>query len=77
LDFKTDAALRRALKEYTSESTVIVIAQRVGTIMNADRILVLEKGRLVGCGTHSELLNSCPEYYEIASSQLSGEELGA
>lgn len=76
LDFRTDAALRRALKEHTDESTVIVIAQRVGTIMNADRILVLEKGRIVGSGTHRELLKSCPEYYEIASSQLSGGELG-
>jgi ATP-binding cassette subfamily B protein len=76
LDFKTDAALRRALKEYTGDSTVIVIAQRVGTIMNADNILVLDKGKLVGHGKHRELLRSCPEYYEIASSQLSGEELG-
>ncbi|MCL2081146.1 MAG: ABC transporter ATP-binding protein/permease [Oscillospiraceae bacterium] len=76
LDFKTDTTLRRALKEHTSGSTVIVIAQRVGTIMNADQILVLDKGRLVGRGTHGELLKTCPEYYEIASSQLSGEELG-
>ncbi|MEL7608905.1 MAG: ABC transporter ATP-binding protein [Bacillota bacterium] len=75
LDFKTDIALRRALKEYTGESTVIVVAQRVGTIMNAEQILVLDDGRIVGRGTHRELLKSCPLYYEIASSQLSEEEL--
>ena len=75
LDFKTDIALRRALKEHTSESTVIVVAQRVGTIMNAEQIIVLDDGRIVGCGTHRELLKNCPLYYEIASSQLSQEEL--
>jgi len=69
LDFQTDAKLRKALKEYTSDATVIVIAQRVGTIINAEQILVLEEGKIVGRGTHAELLNDCPEYYEITSSQ--------
>ncbi|MHB1452378.1 MAG: ABC transporter ATP-binding protein [Saccharofermentanales bacterium] len=75
LDFKTDLALRKALKEHTGDSTVIVIAQRISTIMNAEHIIVLEEGRIVGSGTHKELLESCTEYYEIASSQLSKEEL--
>ena len=75
LDFKTDAALRKALKEYTGKSTLIVVAQRVGTIMNAERIIVLDEGKIVGSGTHSELLKNCPQYFEIASSQLSKEEL--
>ncbi|MEN6470084.1 MAG: ABC transporter ATP-binding protein [Clostridiaceae bacterium] len=75
LDFKTDVALRKALKEHTGESTVIIVAQRVSTIMHAEQILVLDMGRIVGRGTHSELLKTCPEYYEIASSQLSQEEL--
>ncbi|MFC5602500.1 ABC transporter ATP-binding protein [Sporosarcina koreensis] len=75
LDFKTDSVLRKALKEHTSNATVILVAQRVSTIMNAEQILVLDKGRIVGRGTHRELLETCPEYYEIASSQLSKEEL--
>ena len=75
LDFKTDAALRRALKDYTGESTVLIVAQRVSTIMKADQIIVLDNGKMVGIGTHKELLKSCPTYYEIASSQLSKEEL--
>ncbi|MPN63883.1 putative ABC transporter ATP-binding protein [bioreactor metagenome] len=75
LDFRTDAALRRALKEHTGESTIIVVAQRVNTIMNAEQIIVLDNGRIVGTGTHRALLKSCPEYFEIASSQLSKEEL--
>lgn len=75
LDFRTDAALRKALKEHTGDSTLIVVAQRVNTIMNAEQIIVLDKGSIVGIGTHRELLKSCPEYYEIASSQLSQEEL--
>lgn len=75
LDFKTDAMLRKALKEKTKDTTQIVIAQRVGTIMNADQIITLDKGMIVGIGTHRELLKNCPEYYEIASSQLSEEEL--
>jgi ATP-binding cassette subfamily B protein len=75
LDFKTDATLRRALKEHTAGLTVILIAQRVGTIMEADQIIVLHEGRIVGRGTHRELLHNCPPYYEIASSQLPKEEL--
>jgi ATP-binding cassette subfamily B protein len=71
LDFKTDAALRRALKEKTGGSTIIVIAQRISTIRNAEQILVLDKGRIAGRGTHDELLKTCREYYEIAASQLS------
>jgi len=69
LDFQTDARLRKALKEHTAEATVIVIAQRVGTIMNAEQILVLDEGQVVGRGTHNELLESCPAYHEIAASQ--------
>ena len=69
LDFQTDAKLRKALKEHTAQATVIVIAQRVGTIMNAEQILVLDEGQIVGRGTHEELLVSCPAYHEIASSQ--------
>ncbi|MCL2605082.1 MAG: ABC transporter ATP-binding protein/permease [Defluviitaleaceae bacterium] len=69
LDFTTDAKLRRALKEHTANATVIVIAQRIGTIMNAEQIIVLDEGRIVGIGTHEELLASCPAYHEIASSQ--------
>ena len=75
LDLKTDAALRKALKEHTGDSTVIVVAQRVSTIMNAEQIIVLDQGEIVGCGTHKELLANCTQYYEIASSQLSEEEL--
>lgn len=75
LDFKTDAALRKALKEYTSDSTMLIVAQRVSTIMQADQIIVLDEGRIAGIGTHQELLKDCPVYYEIASSQLSKEEL--
>ncbi|HSQ16935.1 MAG TPA: ABC transporter ATP-binding protein, partial [Anaerolineales bacterium] len=75
LDFKTDSALRRALKEKTENSTVLIVTQRVGTIKNADQIIVLDEGRVVGKGKHHELLESCETYYEIASSQLSQEEL--
>ncbi|MDD4546902.1 MAG: ABC transporter ATP-binding protein [Oscillospiraceae bacterium] len=75
LDFKTDSALRKALKEHTVKSTVLIVAQRVGTIMNADQIIVLDEGKLVGVGTHRELLKSCLTYREIASSQLTKEEL--
>jgi ATP-binding cassette subfamily B protein len=75
LDFKTDAALRKALRENTSNSTVLIVAQRVGTIMNADQIIVLDKGRIVGKGTHSELMKSCETYREIALSQLDKEAL--
>lgn len=75
LDFKTDAALRKALKEYTSQSAVLIVAQRVSTIMNAEQIIVLDHGKMVGKGTHKQLLKDCPEYREIAESQLSKEEL--
>lgn len=75
LDYKTDIALRQALKEHTGDSTLIIVAQRVSTIMHAEQIIVLDKGEIVGSGTHRELLRTCPEYYEIASSQLSQEEL--
>jgi ATP-binding cassette subfamily B protein len=75
LDFKTDSLLRKALREKRAGVTRIVVAQRVGTIMNAEQIIVLDQGRIVGRGTHRELLASCPEYYEIASSQLAKEEL--
>jgi len=75
LDYKTDITLRKALKKHTSNSTVLIVAQRINTIMNAEQIIVLEHGRVVGKGTHSELLNSCDTYREIASSQLSEEEL--
>lgn len=75
LDYKTDVALRRALKEHTGDSTMLIVAQRVSTIMNAEQIVVLNEGEVVGIGTHEELLKSCPTYYEIAASQLSKEEL--
>jgi len=75
LDFKTDARLRAALKKETSEATVIIIAQRVATVMDADRIIVLDEGEIVGMGNHKELLISCKVYHEIVSSQLSEEEL--
>ena len=75
LDFKTDAKLRNALHENLSDATLLIVAQRVSTIMHADQILVLDEGKVVGKGTHEELLKTCPTYYEIASSQLSKEEL--
>lgn len=75
LDFKTDAKLRAALKNETRESTVLIIAQRVSTVMDADRIIVLDDGAISGIGTHKELLKSCKVYKEIVSSQLSEEEL--
>ena len=75
LDFKTDAALRSALAENMKDSTVIIVAQRVGTIMNADRIIVLDDGRIAGVGTHRELLETCEVYNQIAKSQLSEEDL--
>ncbi|MDQ0149934.1 ABC transporter ATP-binding protein [Eubacterium multiforme] len=75
LDFKTDSKLRAALKSETKNSAVIIVAQRVSTIMDADRILVLDEGKIVGIGTHKELLKNCAIYQEIASSQLSEEEL--
>lgn len=75
LDYQTDAKLRARLKKETTESTVLIVAQRVGTIMHADKIIVLNEGNVVGMGTHKELLASCPVYYDIAASQLSEEEL--
>lgn len=75
LDFKTDAALRKALSGRTRDAAVIIVAQRISTIMNADQIILLNEGRTVGKGTHRELLKNCPEYLEIAKSQLSEAEL--
>ncbi|MGL9824892.1 ABC transporter ATP-binding protein/permease [Enterococcus sp. DIV1371a] len=75
LDYQTDAKLRARLKKETTESTVLIVAQRVGTIMYADKIIVLNEGEVVGIGTHRELLENCPIYYDIAASQLSKEEL--
>jgi ATP-binding cassette subfamily B multidrug efflux pump len=75
LDFKTDSALRRALKQKTGDSTVLIVTQRVATVKNADQIIVLDEGRVVGKGTHHELMESCETYQEIAYSQLSKEEL--
>ena len=75
LDYKTDSVLRRELKKYTSDATVMIVAQRIGTIINADKIIVLDKGKCVGIGTHKELLKNCEVYKEIALSQLSEGEL--
>ena len=75
LDYKTDAALRRALKDKTKDATVLIVAQRISTILHADQILVLEDGKIVGIGTHKELLENCEAYREIAGSQLSESEL--
>ena len=77
LDFKTDAALRRALYESTNDSTILIVTQRVSTVKNADQIVVLEHGRMVGKGTHNELMANCETYQEIALSQLSMEELSS
>lgn len=75
LDYKTDASLRKALKKHIKDTTNLIVAQRIGTIMNADKILVLNEGKVVGQGTHKELLNNCEIYKQIALSQLSKEEL--
>ena len=75
LDYKTDSILRKELKNYTKDATSMIVAQRIGTIMNADKIVVLDKGKCVGIGTHKELLKKCSVYKEIALSQLSKEEL--
>jgi len=75
LDFKTDAALRRALKETTANSVLLLITQRVSTVKNAEQIVVLDNGQVAGIGTHRELMKSCETYREIAMSQLSMEEL--
>jgi ATP-binding cassette subfamily B protein len=76
LDYKTDKALRKELKKKTADATKFIVAQRIGTIIDADKIVVLEQGDVVGIGTHQELLKSCQVYQEIAYSQLSKEELG-
>ena len=75
LDYKTDAVLRKELKKHTKDATNLIVAQRIGTIMNADKILVLDNGECVGIGTHKELLKKCKVYKQIALSQLSKEEL--
>ena len=75
LDYKTDITLRKELKKYTGGSTNLIVAQRIGTILNADKIIVLEKGKCVGIGTHKELMKTCDVYKEIALSQVSREEL--
>ena len=72
LDFKTDAALRKALKEEVSDAAVLIIAQRINTILNADQIVVLDEGRIAGIGRHEELMENCPVYREIARSQMKG-----
>lgn len=77
LDYKTDATLRKELKKYTKDATSMIVAQRIGTIINADKIIVLDKGKCVGQGTHKELLKNCEVYKEIALSQLSEEELAS
>ena len=75
LDYKTDLTLRQELSKQTADATVIIVAQRISTILHADNILVLDEGKLVGSGTHEELLASCETYQEIAKSQLSEAEL--
>lgn len=75
LDFKTDKTLRENLKQLTYQPTKVIVAQRIGTILDADLILVLEKGKIVGAGTHKELIKNCSVYQEIAYSQLSKEEI--
>ena len=76
LDYKTDARLREELAKNVTDAALVVVAQRIATIMHADQIIVLDDGHVVGTGTHEELLRSCPAYLEIAQSQLSAEELG-
>ena len=76
LDYKTDVTLRRALKEKTGgRPPSFIVAQRISTVLHADQILVLDEGRIVGCGRHADLLATCPEYREIAKSQLSEKDL--
>jgi ATP-binding cassette subfamily B protein len=75
LDFKTDVAVRKSLNENISNSTVIIVAQRISTVLNAEQIIVLSEGEIVGKGTHSSLMESCEVYRDIAESQLSKEEL--
>lgn len=75
LDYKTDRTLRSTLQKKTEDTTKLIVAQRISTIKDADQILVLDHGKIVGKGTHKELLRNCPEYLEIAQSQLSKEEI--
>ena len=77
LDYKTDYTLRKELKKYTKSATILIVAQRIGTIINADKIIVLDNGNCVGIGTHKELLKTCDVYKEIALSQLKEDELNA
>lgn len=77
LDYKTDVALRKALRETSGDTTTLIVAQRISTILHADQIIVLDEGRMAGCGTHSELMKNCEVYRQIATSQLSEEELDA
>ena len=76
LDYKTDSMLRRQLNEYVGDATVILVAQRISTILHADQIIVLNEGRIDGIGTHEQLMRTCRTYQEIARSQLSAKELG-
>jgi ATP-binding cassette subfamily B multidrug efflux pump len=75
LDFKTDKALRNDLKKYSGQSTVLIVAQRIGTVMNAEQIIVVDEGKISGKGTHRQLMKNCLAYRELALSQLSEEEL--
>ena len=75
LDYKTDSNLRKELKKYTSKATTLIVAQRIGTIMNSDKIIVLDEGKIASIGKHNELLKNCDVYRQIAESQLSKEEL--
>ena len=75
LDYKTDSALRSELKKYTKDATILIVAQRIGTVLNADKIVVLDEGKCVGIGTHQELYKNCEVYKQIALSQLTKEEL--
>ena len=75
LDFKTDGQLRAALRQETTDATVLIVAQRVGTILRADQIIVLDGGEIVGTGTHAQLMETCPTYQEIVYSQLTREEV--
>ena len=75
LDFKTDATLRAQLKEITTDSIVVIVAQRISSIMDANKIIVLDNGEIVGYGSHADLIQTCPVYLEIAESQLTKEEL--
>ena len=75
LDFKTDAALRAALRDKFKDANILIVAQRINTVMDADRIIVLEEGQIAGIGTHKQLMESCEAYKEIALSQISTEEV--